>query len=100
MSKYTPGPWQEYADLPSTDPSWHIVTNETRMRVLANIHIEPGNKMDEANARLIVAAPDLLEALQALMDEQNGPPLIRDAPRWEAAVDLARAAIAKAEGDD
>lgn len=58
---HTPGPWQFYADLPSTDPNWHIVTNASRMRVLANVHIEPGNAMDLANAHLITAAPDLLE---------------------------------------
>ena len=35
----------------------------------------------------------LLEALQALYDEQNGPPLIRDASRWEAAMELASNAL-------
>jgi hypothetical protein len=61
--KHTPGPWQFYADVPSTDPNWHIVTNASRMRVLANVHIEPGNEVDLANAKLIAAAPELLEAL-------------------------------------
>ena len=66
-TKHTPGPWIFYADLPSTDPDWHIVTTANRMRVLANVHIEPGNAMDIANARLIAAAPDLLEALRKMM---------------------------------
>ena len=57
---HTPGPWVCYADLPSTEPDWHIVTTSNRLRVLANVHIEPGNKTDEANARLIAAAPELL----------------------------------------
>ena len=39
----------------------------------------------------------LLEALQALYDEQEGPPLIRRQAQWEAAMNKARAAIAKAE---
>ena len=39
----------------------------------------------------------LLEALQALYDEQEGPPLIRRHRQWQAAMDKARAAIAKAE---
>jgi hypothetical protein len=64
MRKHTPGPWIYYADLPSDDPNWHIVTTANKMRVLANVHIEPGNLMDEANARLIAAAPDLLAALK------------------------------------
>lgn len=57
-AQHTPGPWQFYADLPSADPNWHIVTNATRMCVVANVHIEPGNEMAVANARLIAAAPD------------------------------------------
>lgn len=66
MSKkaHTPGPWIYYADLPSNEPNWHIVTTANKQRLLANIHIEPGNEMDEANARLIAAAPDMLEALE------------------------------------
>jgi hypothetical protein len=63
---HTPGPWQVYADTPSIEPNWHIVTNASRMRVLANVHIEPGNEVDAANARLIAAAPELLEACQAI----------------------------------
>lgn len=89
MSKHTPGPWIFYADTPSTDPNWHIVTTANRMRVLANVHIEPGNAMDAANARLIAAAPDLLEALQGVL---------RVADRQTDEFDAARAAIAKAIG--
>lgn len=64
---HTSGPWQCYADLPSTEPNWHIVTNASRMRVIANVHIEPGNTVDEANARLITAAPELLKSLKGLL---------------------------------
>lgn len=67
--RHTVGPWQCYADLPSTDPNWHIITSSNRTRVIANIRIEPGNEMDAANARLITAAPDLLFALQKLLAE-------------------------------
>ncbi len=62
---HTPGPWVYYADLPSAEPDWHIVTTANRLRVLANVHIEPGNKGDEANARLIAAAPGMFEAIRA-----------------------------------
>ena len=41
----------------------------------------------------------LLEALQALYDEQEGPPLIRRHRQWQAAMDKARAAIAAVEGE-
>jgi hypothetical protein len=39
----------------------------------------------------------LQEALQSLLDVQNGPPLIRHADEWQFAVDSARAAL---EGKD
>ena len=35
----------------------------------------------------------LKEALQDLMDEQNGPPLIRHKDKWEAAMSTAREAL-------
>ena len=68
LTGHTPGPWIYYADLPSTEPTWHIVTTVNRMRVLANVHIEPGNVMDVANAALIAAAPDLRDTVATLAD--------------------------------
>lgn len=47
--------------------------------------------MENANARLIAAAPELLEALKAMLD--NGAD-------YTATRDAARAAIAKATGGD
>jgi hypothetical protein len=35
----------------------------------------------------------LREALRDLLDEQNGPPFVRRADEWQAAVDQARAAL-------
>lgn len=40
--------------------------------------------MERVNMR--VRIQELERALQALLDEQNGPPLLRDAAAWEAAV--------------
>lgn len=93
IAKYTPGPWVFYTE--SVDPNWHIVTPASRMRVLANVHIEPGNELDLANARLIAAAPCLLEAAQAFLRlcEQSGWTITADSPAGRA-----RAAIAKATG--
>jgi hypothetical protein len=55
-------------------------------------------KIAEANTRLIAAAPDLLEALEGLMDawanEGKRPGWVK---RFGAAKDAARAAIAKAK---
>lgn len=89
ITEHTPGPWIFYADLPSTEPNWHIVTTANRMRVLANVHIEPGNAMDLANARLIAAAPDLLAVVERLVTE---------APVGLGLLKNAHAAIAKARG--
>lgn len=105
MAQHTPGPWQYYADLPSTEPNWHIVTNASRMRVLANVHIEPGNATDEANARLITAAPELLDALrecQTALAMVVAPDAIRQTTAMHAfahaisAESKARAALEKA----
>lgn len=99
--KHTHGPWICYADLPSTEPGWHIVTTANKLRVLANVHIEPGNATDEANARLIVAAPDMLAALNlaekhiaSVCSETSET----DLPDWFAGLASIRAAIAKTEG--
>ena len=96
MSEHTPGPWAVNPFRTTVD----ACDDEGPLPICKLLW--PTNRRSEdeteANARLIAAAPELLEALQELMDEQNGPPLIRDAPAWEAAMSKARAAIAKVEG--
>lgn len=49
----------------------------------------------EANARLIAAAPELLEALEGFVSVYG----VDDVPRWMQVRDKARAAIAKATGE-
>jgi hypothetical protein len=59
------------------------------------------NPAAEANARLITAAPELLEALKAyLFNEQTdgGKNPYREGTNAHRAFELARTAIAKAEG--
>jgi hypothetical protein len=56
---------------------------------------------DEANARLIAAAPDLLTALTGLVEAEEATIEGFDAPeidRLEGALETAREAIAKAKG--
>ena len=95
-SKQTKGPWICYADLPSTEPNWHIITTDNKMRVLANVHIEPGNEMDEANARLITAAPELFEALKRLTAEAKLDGMDKKAG-WDCWISLSEEALAKVE---
>ena len=102
MSTHTPGPWEV-----STDPDGNG-TYKIREHVDAELEIErqadqetdeakadslyaKQNELREANARLIAAAPDLLIALEAMVDAPD------DDSRYNAAID-ARAAIAKAKG--
>ena len=92
MSEYTPGPWtvEEYGedDCPAL-----VIHKDTESRVC--FMATPGSHGDpakiEADARLIAAAPDLLEALRDLVSEWDDG---LDDPFWNAA----RAAIAKATG--
>lgn len=102
-ANHTPGPWIFYADLPSVKPNWHLVATENRLRVLATVHIEPGNPVDVANARLIASAPDLLKALKKALPFI--PPTAIDigmaesSPVAECYINsMVRASIAKAEG--
>ena len=65
---------------------------------------EAALQMTKATHALKIAAVEaqrdaLLEALQALYDEQNGPPLLRHQSAWEAAIEKARAAIKAVEGE-
>ena len=82
MSGHTPGPWHLRADDPC------MVVCEAEYFAIADC--AGGTDRDEANARLIAAAPDLLEALQAMCSCEYGT----DAAL--IAVRKARAAIAKA----
>ena len=88
---HTPEPWKIVQE--SIDPEWHVIS-AVGGRVIANVHTEAGNEMDRANARLLVAAPDLMEALQGIL----GVIAVRiDDPRIKQ-FDAARAARTKATG--
>ncbi len=87
--KHTPGPW--VYSFESVDPEWAVVTT-VGGAVIANVNAD---HRQEANARLIAAAPDLLAALKLLESAARilPPNIDPDSPLAQA-----RAAIAKAEG--
>lgn len=96
MSKHTPGPWA-------------IVNREIRGPAESGVIVaripEWGVAADApdpfaANARLIVAAPDLLEALTDLRRRFHAACLAGGSDGWAADASCAKAdaAIAKAEG--
>ena len=102
MSTHTPGPRR-------VDPNYDadIQTADGRLEIaMVDISDIADNVAPEAeaaaNARLIAAAPELLEALAALLahleqDEQDAVMGIFGAPTY-GAIAAARAAIAKATG--
>lgn len=59
-SKHTPGPW--FYSQESIDHDWYIVTINGGL-IVANVN---SHWRQVANARLIAAAPDLLEALKEI----------------------------------
>ena len=94
MSKHTPGPWTMSRPM----GTGHLEGREPWFWVSADrtLHLQVAACPDgyvagenEANARLIAAAPDLLEALTDLLGWQTLAP--------DDVVAAARAAIAKAE---
>ena len=85
--KHTPGPW-EYRKMPRSGyivfQTWDVPT--------------AGYVKTEADAQLIVAAPEMLEALKALAKHVASCPCIQPSNQEMDAWELAKAVIAKAEG--
>ena len=90
-SAHTKGPWMA-ASNPSSVVGWPVVAPHATGRSVCNV--TTGHEDAAANARLIAAAPELLEALERLADPAHG---VNRLPPW--AVGIARAAIAKARGE-
>jgi len=107
-AKHTPGPWQRignkvFALTPSErqEPGWPTEINRFGCYIQRE-NREPCGAPDdelEANARLIAAAPELLEALQMLMPQAPNAWAEND-PYSVAMWDNAAAAIAKATGKE
>lgn len=119
--KFTPGPWvvvEEDHDIAVSGEGWFDDQNVNGWAVVGNLDnpdmaiavIDTGYKNSwndsqlDANARLIAAAPDLLEALQWALAEIEGRTRYAPNNHYEAkeqrenASDAAHAAIAKALG--
>jgi len=91
MSKHTPGPWIVYEfvdgyEIRSPEAECWVATASDPEAVWGAIG-------REEDARLIAAAPELLEALENLLKVHEG----EGGTQYNAA-DMARAAIAKAKG--
>lgn len=95
MSKHTPAPWTvSELDARGEVSEYHIFI-EPDVAVIER-KVETRNEgRDMANARLIAAAPQLLEALEAICNEQDA----QEGYATCATYDRARAAIRAARGE-
>lgn len=98
-TKHTPGPWIPRM-LDGDEYEWHIDMRELRFDCAWEAAIvcygvydcDDGPAIAKANAHLVAAAPDMLEALRAVLAERSPAAQLSDA------CFRAAAAIAKAEG--
>ena len=105
MSKHTPRPWVRVADsIKSRTADCVVVRLPAQTDRVGDESPEQIERWD-ADARLIAAAPELLEAIEAAIASgmvggdmiTSGP--VTPTPQGEAAVML-RAALAKAKGEE
>lgn len=106
--KYTPGPWKvtdldQHPGIENHDGSVSIVIFGYRKWVDANTCDDSGvrgktRKQAIANAHLIAAAPDLLEALESYVEALFDGPENLTSRRNDELEEKARRAIAKAKG--
>lgn len=90
-SKHTPGPWRRTLDWTSRYKTIFADRNTQIAHLVVNGSVQTNSEI-EGNANLIAAAPDLLQACKDAL-------LLAELYDIEgAAIDAARAAIAKAEG--
>ena len=94
-AKHTPGPWTATQII---SPTCGFIVSNSRGSVVARVHkigFPTNGNFElpcEENARLIASAPDLLAALEFVMDR------LVDKHEDDVAAQKARAAIAKAIG--
>ena len=102
MSKHTPGPWigagPSFGD-PLPRYTTEIVTEredeDGAATSICELPFHHHDDENEANARLIAAAPELLEALKEIVDAADGAGWEQLDPSFKKA----RAAIARATGE-
>lgn len=100
--KHTPGPWNARHVRRSGNGSARIDIDGPSMAWVAEVKIGPNFQQAMADARLIAAAPDLLEALQATLAQclaWQGEPNEYSCEVHSEIIRHARAALAKATGE-
>lgn len=112
MSKHTPGPWQiiggyniyselggQSGDGDTADASdgWHIASIGDAPTFVGGEEVYLSRDLQRANARLISAAPDLLEALDGMVSKAQKQNWNDNYPEE---LNAAYKAIAKARGEE
>lgn len=101
-AKHTPGPWriEGYTRLLGGGVTGHTISHGVNnYRDGPEGYVCTTNGTSEADARLIAAAPDLFDALQDIVaDDDAGVSLADQRSRWDERMSAARAALAKATG--
>lgn len=88
---HTPGPWRSVADGTAG------MSHEIRARYATVARVYSAHKEHKENARLIAAAPEMLEALRALIYDCYR---LKDDPFYRDSYQKALAAIRKATGEE
>ena len=102
MIEHTPGPWELRPTVVSGGEwfKWVYGPNNVPIVLMGSDSLPPTFDQVEANARLIAAAPELLEALKEVLAAQGAGEISyrsSDGRGYEAMLAV-EAAIAKAEG--
>jgi len=113
-AKHTPGPWKAVA-RPVGRELWRtrVIYEDCRENIIADTytqHYGPGKDEDEANARLIVKAPDLQDEVSGVLrqfDRDNIPKNQEERPSGSGVrvhftyrqADRLRALLAEVEGE-
>ena len=99
MSKHTPGPWEIKRHY---DPGYKFISapkHSGLAQVVWCMEDEDRSPECEANAHLIAAAPELLEALEKVDSYWSSPGEDDWVTHYNTVLQPVRAAIAKAKGE-
>lgn len=97
---HTPGPWKPVYNDDGTEYNLAIVKDDEVMPEIAIIRTEfVSHDQAEADAALIAAAPDLLEALREVVHAWEDDSATDLEIRMEAMMECVYAAIARARGE-
>jgi len=85
--KHTPGPWTNSGGTIESADGWHV----------ASVHGNGGDQL--ANARLIAAAPEMLELLEAALVEWDDEPYFEEFPDHNKLAEKTRALTRRVIGE-